>query len=219
MRKLIEVPYFDQSKKYPTGCESVTAVMLLHFLGFPISIDSFIADYLDKQDMQEVNGQLYGPDPWKCFAGSPYDEDSFGCYAPVIKSALEKILPPETYQVVDETGAELEDIVARYIDNDMPVALWACINMREPITGPVWKLLNPDKTSFGADHVQDHGRGKCDEFIWISNEHCMLLVGYDEENYYFNDPYDNNGVIGYKKEVVKNRYKAQHSQAVGVQKK
>ena len=44
----------------------------------------------------------------------------------------------------------------------MPGILWACINMREPITGPQWKL-------------KDSG----EVFTWISNEHCMLLVGYD----------------------------------------
>ncbi len=38
------------------------------------------------------------------------------------------------------------------------------------------------------------------------------------EGYYFNDPYDNNGVIRYPKDVVKDRYKAQHMQAVGVKK-
>ena len=44
----------------------------------------------------------------------------------------------------------------------------------------------------------------------------MLLVGYDEKNYYFNDPYDNNGVIGYTKEIVERRHAAQHSMALGV---
>ena len=35
-------------------------------------------------------------------------------------------------------------------------------------------------------------------------------------NYYFNDPYDNNGVIGYPKEIVERRHAAQHSMALGV---
>lgn len=51
--------------------------------------------------------------------------------------------------------------------------------------GPEWKLLDSGET-----------------FCWTSNEHCMLLVGYDEEKYYFNDPYNNNGVIGYERELV-----------------
>ena len=45
-----------------------------------------------------------------------------------------------------------------------------------------------------------------------------FLVGYDEEGYYFNDPYENNGVIRYPKEIVEDRYKAQHMQAVAVKK-
>ncbi|MFQ9415315.1 MAG: C39 family peptidase [Bifidobacterium pseudocatenulatum] len=47
-------------------------------------------------------------------------------------------------------------------------------------------------------------------YLWISNEHCMSLVGYDEENYYFNDPYENHGAIGYPKAVVENVRQAQH---------
>lgn len=43
----------------------------------------------------------------------------------------------------------------------------------------------------------------------------MLLVGYDEKEYYFNDPYDNNGVIGYERELVEKRHAAQHSMAIG----
>ena len=103
------------------------------------------------------------------------------------------------YEVLDLTGTEIKTLQTEYIDKGMPVILWACINMREPITGPQWKL-------------KDSG----EVFTWISNEHCMLLVGYDEEGYYFNDPYENNGVIRYPKELVEDRYKAQHMQAVAV---
>lgn len=200
MHKRIEVPYLDQSGAYPTGCESVSAVMLLQYLGYDISVDTFIEQYLEKEDFEEREGVWYGPDPRTHFCGSPYDEDSFGCYAPVICKALEQILG-DAYEVSDRTGTEIDILIREYIDREMPVVFWACINMREPITGPQWKLKETGET-----------------FTWISNEHCMLLVGYDEEGYYFNDPYDNNGVIRYPKDVVKDRYKAQHMQAVGVKK-
>lgn len=201
MHKRIEVPYLDQSEAYPTGCESVSTVMLLQYLGYDISVDTFIEQYLEKENFEEREGVWYGPDPRTCFCGSPYDEDSFGCYAPVICKALEKILG-DAYEVSDRTGTEIDILLREYIDREMPVIFWACINMREPITGPQWKLKENGET-----------------FTWISNEHCMLLVGYDEEGYYFNDPYDNNGVIRYPKDVVKDRYKAQHMQAVGVKKR
>lgn len=194
----IQAPYIDQSGAYPTGCESVSAVMLLKFLGFDITVDEFIENYLEKREFELRDGETYGPDPWNCFCGSPYDEDSFGCYAPVIANALKKILG-DSYTVTDETGSDTSELIKRYIDRGMPVVYWACINMREPVVGPQWKLLDTGEV-----------------FTWISNEHCMLLVGYDEEGYYFNDPYDNNGLIHYSKEVVEDRHRAQHMQAVGV---
>ena len=201
MRKVIDVSYLDQSVHYPTGCESVSAVMLLRYLGYEMSVDEFIEQYLDRQEFELREGELYGPDPTKYFCGSPYDEESFGCYAPVIAQALKKAIGG-MYEVLDLTGTEIKTLQTEYIDKGMPVILWACINMREPITGPQWKL-------------KDSG----EVFTWISNEHCMLLVGYDEEGYYFNDPYENNGVIRYPKEIVEDRYKAQHMQAVAVKKK
>ena len=40
-KKIIRVPYIDQSVKYPTGCESVSTVMLLQYLGYEITVDEF----------------------------------------------------------------------------------------------------------------------------------------------------------------------------------
>ena len=198
-KKIIQVPYIDQSIKYPTGCESVSTVMLLQYLGYDISVDRFIADYLEMKDFEVREGQLFGADPNLYFCGNPYDKDSFGCYAPVICKALEKVIG-DKYDIINETDTTIEELIKKYIDADMPVIFWACINMREPIVGPSWKLLD-----------------SAEEFTWISNEHCMLLVGYDDEGYYFNDPHENRGLIRYDKELVENRHTAQYSMAVGVQ--
>lgn len=197
----IDAPYIDQSVKYPTGCESVTCVMLLQYLGYDISVDEFIEDYLEQRNLEERDGVLYGPDPEKYFCGSPYDEASFGCYAPVVCRALEKALGGE-YEVINETGTDMETLLHIYIDRGTPVVFWACIDMREPIRGPEWKLFETGET-----------------FTWVSNEHCMLLVGYDEDGYYFNDPYENHGVIRYDKKTVEDRHRAQYGMAVGVKKR
>ena len=200
MNKL-NVPYIDQSVRYPTGCESVSTVMLLQYLGYDMTVDDFIRDALDQRGFEERGGRLYGPDPNRYFCGSPYDENSFGCYAPVICKALKKVLDC-SYEVVDETGTDMDTLIRTYIDHGMPVIFWACIDMREPIRGPEWKLFETGET-----------------FTWISNEHCMLLVGYDEDGYYFNDPYENHGVIRYDKKTVEDRHRAQYGMAVGVKKK
>lgn len=197
----IEVPYIDQSMKFPTGCESVSTVMLLRYLGDSLSVDEFIERYLERVDFERRGEELWGADPWEKFCGSPYAADGFGCYAPVICRALVEIFKEKEfpYEVYDETGSSMERLLTEYIDQGMPVIFWACINMREPITGPAWKLYDSGET-----------------FTWISNEHCMLLVGYDEEGYYFNDPYENNGVIRYPRELTKKRHAAQYNMAVGV---
>jgi uncharacterized protein YvpB len=119
----------------------------------------------------------------------------------VICKALEKAIGTE-YEVINETDTSMEDLIKKYLDKDMPVVFWACINMREPIVGPSWKLL-------------DSG----EDFTWISNEHCMLLVGYDEEGYYFNDPHENRGLMYYEKDLLLNRHAAQYNMAVGVKKR
>ena len=200
MRK-IQVPYIDQSVKYPTGCESVSAVMLLKFLGYDITVDEFIGGCLECRAMETRNGILYGPDPNEFFCGSPYDAESYGIYARGLQKALIRAAG-DKYEFLDETGTSVSELLKKYIDREIPVIFWACINMREEIRGPEWRLLNTGE-----------------RFEWISNEHCMLLVGYDKEQYYFNDPYDNNGVIGYPKELVEKRHAAQHSMALGVRKK
>lgn len=201
-RVIIEAPYIDQSLRWPTGCESVSAVMLLRYLGYDITVDEFIENDLEIQDFREENGEIFGPDPRKYFCGSPYDPDAFGCYAPVIVNALSKVFAGEKkYEAADETGISEKELLEKYIDRGMPVIFWACIDMREPVIGPQWRL---------------HDTGEW--FTWISNEHCMLLVGYDDEKYYFNDPHNGNGLTGYARDIVEKRRRAQHMQAVGVRK-
>lgn len=82
------------------------------------------------------------------FAAAPFNEDDFGCYAPVICKALENVFrrcAPKlsgenggsdmAYKAVDETGAPIHELLERYIDKGMPVIFWACIDMREPLSG------------------------------------------------------------------------------------
>ena len=200
--KLIHAPYIGQKGTYPTGCESVSAVMLLRHLGVNITVDEFIQNYLPMGAFETRDGQLWGPDPRKVFCGSPYDENGMGCYAPVIRAALEKALadrmadPP---QVIDETGAPMEALIENYVNRNAPVVFWACIDMRPPIKGPSWRLWDSGEM-----------------FEWTSNEHCMLLVGHDAEGYWFNDPYENHGLIHYPKELTRQRHLAQRAMAVSV---
>ena len=201
--KIIQAPYISQKDRWPTGCESVSAVMLLRYLGVDVTVDGFIRDYLPLRAFETREGRLWGPDPKETFCGSPYEEDGMGCYAPVIRRALERALADRggAYQVIDETGASMEALIENYVNLDMPVVFWACIDMRPPVPGPSWRLLDSGET-----------------FEWTSNEHCMLLVGYDEEGYWFNDPHDGNGLVRYPKELTEARHMAQRAMSVGIRK-
>lgn len=201
IKKLIDVPYIDQTKEWPTGCESVSAVMLLQYLGIGTSVKQFVEECLDKEPFLERDGKLYGGNPWKVFVGEPADDKSMGCYAPVIKKALEKALG-ENWEVVDLTGVSEKALLQDYINNDIPVIFWASLDLKETYTGPEWILTDTSEP-----------------FMWRSNEHCMLLVGYDEEKYYFNDPWHNHGTIGYDKELVERRHAEQFEMAVSVKRR
>ena len=201
MRKVIEVPYIDQSINWPTGCESVSSVMLLQTLGFDISVDEFIRDHLPMQPM----GEGTGPDPDQYFAGSPYDPDSFGCYPGVIVKALNSYFdkaksgrPDKCFSAQDATGVPTQQLLEEQIDRGLPVLYWCCIDLKPSYEGPAWTL--PDGT----------------QFLWTSNEHCMLLVGYDtdRDTLIFNDPWDGHGVVDYDRKLVLQRHREQKERAV-----
>ena len=83
------VGHICQLDKWPNGYESVSAVMALNFFGIDVSVDYFIDNYLEMSALPF--------DPYKTYGGNPRDGSGFGCYAPVIKSALDKALEGSDY--------------------------------------------------------------------------------------------------------------------------
>lgn len=197
MKRILDVPYIDQTEKYPTGCESISSVMLLKYLGYDITPEEFIDSCLEKRDFEFHAGILYGPHPDEAFIGCPYNNEigSYGCYAGTIAKALEKAAG-DRYRAKILRGLSVEALIS-YIDENMPVVFWATLDMQPHKPGPQWRLLDGSGT-----------------FQWRSNQHCLLLVGYDENHYYFNDPWHNKGCVGYEKALVESRYEEMHSQAV-----
>lgn len=88
----------------------------------------------------------------------------------MIVSALNRLFKEKQIpkRAEDITGMSMADMIKNYIDHDIPVIYWASIDLQETIKGPDW-------------YLSDESR-----FTWISNEHCMLLVGYDDTSLYFN---------------------------------
>ena len=174
-KKLLNVPFIDQRKKYPTGCESVATVMTMQYFGMPISVESFIDNYLPKgtAPFKDETDQRFGDDPRKVFLGSPYSKYGWGCYAPVIVTAANKCIDRKKFEVKNITGTSFTSLCRTYIDKEIPVIVWATTDMQS---------LKPWKESHTWTIL-----GTSEQFTWKSPMHCLVLVGYDDNSYYFND--------------------------------
>lgn len=190
--KIIQAPFISQLGKYPTGCESVTTVMALNHIGIDISVDKFIDSYLTKTGVPF--------DPNISFGGNPRYTSGYGCYAPVIKKALDKALSGQKYTAKQLYGVSLKNLCSNYIDKGIPVILWSTMYMNTPYISSTWTY-----------------NGKT--INWIAPEHCLLLVGYDSSHYIFNDPLTYQPQTYYSKSSVEVAYKGLNYQAIVLEKK
>ena len=200
--KHIDVPYISQKGTLPNGCEAVSATMLLQFNGYDISAVDFSDNYLDKDKVYIKWGCRYGPNPYLSYAGDPKSEKGgWGCFAPVIVRGLNKCLKNDDY-AYNLSGKELNTLINDYVANGIPVAVWVTRDMEEINQVYQWQSYDKKET-----------------FLYPVGQHCMVLTGYDNEYYYFNDPYDGNGQVKYEKEKVVYSYNSMGRQAVAILKK
>lgn len=182
----LNVPYISQVQTYPTGCESVSTVMALNFAGNNMTVDTFIDNYLDKSPF------IHNFNPNECFGGDPRSTSGMGCYAPAIEKALNKFLPQTGQYLVNLTGNSLEYLCLNYIDNGVSVVVWATQGMKPA-------------------HNVSYEEG----LQWIAPEHCLVLTGYDDRCYIFNDPLVGANVH-YLKSDVELAFAALNSQALAI---
>lgn len=191
------VPLIPQHPLYPTGCESAAAVMALQWAGEPVTMDEFVDKHLVKDTkFYYEDGVYYGPDPREVFAGDPRTTSSYGCMSPVIRRAMISALGGDE-RVEDASGLSMTALCEQYVAQGIPVVVWVSINMLNVYPAASWT------TPAG------------ETYTWPANEHCMLLIGYDEENYYFNDPYKGREVT-YARSLSESRYDALGKQALAV---
>ncbi len=198
--KLIDVPYINQKKNYPTGCEAVSAVMALRHSGYKISGKFFITHFLSvaPAPFTDEEGRSMGYDPREYFLGNPFSKEGWGCMAPVIEKALIKCIDHSRHEVNNITGTPLKELKS-YIDRDIPVIMWGTQGMAPAHVSRTWEIVGTEDT-----------------YTWISPNHCLLLIGYDDTGYYFNDPLTHKN-CRYPADIVQNRYTLTGMQAVTVE--
>ncbi len=172
--KIIDVPLICQYPDYPSGCESVAAVMNLKYYKFVITVDDFVDRYLYTGSAPvKHNDVWYSSNPDESFLGDPRSDKGWGIWAKGLERSIQRCLDHYTgnFSVESTYSETLDSLCEKYINKNIPVLVWVTANMEPPRVNITPYIIGTDKT-----------------FTWISPNHCMLLVGYDEDNYYFNDP-------------------------------
>lgn len=158
------VPMIYQNPTLPTGCEIVSAAMLLQWAGVKVSPKE-IADAIPKGSLPYQSGsKLIGGNPDYEFVGDPYKKSGFGVFHKPIADCMNK------YKVArDLTGCSFDELL-KVIDSNHPVVVWATINMKKPSINSVWYDTKGNKV------------------VWKTPQHAMVLIGYTQSKIIVNDP-------------------------------
>jgi uncharacterized protein YvpB len=198
-QKIISVSHISQKATLPTGCELVSAMMLLSYYGYSTTADEIIRR-TPKSILLSDEDAVYGMSPNQAFIGDPRSPDGLGCYAPVVTAVIDSYFWEDgKKEAVNLTGTDLDTLARETVAKGSPVLIWATVGMKGPGQGKSWILA-------------DTGRN----FQWVAGEHCLLMVGSDSEKYYFNDPLGPSSPVSYPKALVEDRYRSLGKQAVAV---
>ncbi|WP_248278306.1 C39 family peptidase [Bacillus sp. DNRA2] len=186
------VPHIKQMPELARGCEVTSLAMLLQFAG--VSVDKItLAKEIKTVPFRDQNGIRSNPNDG--FVGDIYsfDNSGYGVYHGPIADLAETYLPG---RIIDLTG---EGIAAVYQQLNNGVPVWVVTNSR-------FALLPEDQFS-----IWDTSSG---EVQITYREHSVLVVGYDENNVYINDPLADKAYTSVPKANFEAAWEQMGSQAV-----
>lgn len=199
--RILDAEHISQLPEYPNGCEAVSAVMLLKYAGYNADKNEFVENHLEKGEIKIRFGIRFGPDPAKKYAGDPASKrGGWGCFAPAIVNALESYLEAEekaAHTPFNVSGAELSMLCETFIDRSIPVAIW--ITQDYSPVSEVYQWLD-----YEGDQV----------YLYPKNQHCIILIGYDKDNYYVCDPLKDEACTAIARADAEVSYTSMGSQAV-----
>ncbi len=189
------------------ACETYACTMLLQSLDFDIDEYEFADNYLiTKPVYYGADGNLYGPDMNSAYAGDIYT--GFGINAPGMAKCMNNYIKTTDSKLTAYPllGVSMDELCEEYILNDIPVMVWATTYMYEPYVHATWIV----------DYIDENTETEIGDTIsWQMHEHCMVLIGFDEKNYYFCDSVSGK-VSAYDKATSEKRYSQIGMQAIVV---
>jgi uncharacterized protein YvpB len=196
--KTIPMKCILQNPELPTGCEATSLTMVLNYFGYNVSKATIAGEYLPQSTNFYVsNGRRYGPDCATTFPGNPFTEYGYGCLAPAIVTTANNYLSAygNGHTTVSNISGSSPTQLYDYVKKGIPVIVWATMGMQKPYQGDNWYTPS----------------GKLIQ--WTSREHCLVLVGYNNNSAILNDPLVGRAV-SYPRQTFETRYAQMGSQAV-----
>jgi uncharacterized protein YvpB len=188
---LSSVPLIQQLPELDRGCEVTSLAMMLQYAG--VSVDKMtLANEIKKVNFIEdgVRGN-----PNEGFVGNIYtfSESGYGVYHGPLFQLAEKYLPNKA---VDLTGKNIEEIY-KSVKAGQPVVM---------ITNATFAPLDEDEFTTWETNSGD---------VSITyNEHCVVLIGYDQESVYIRDPLEDSLDVKVPRETFEQAWVQMGSQAI-----
>ncbi|MCP8617126.1 C39 family peptidase [Salirhabdus salicampi] len=193
--KKLHVPLIAQNPELKYGCEVTSLAMILQYAG--IQVDKMeLANTIEKDHdpiKKNKNGDItdWG-NPNDGFVGDMTGKNAgYAVFDRPIVQLMEKYLPRRTVNLTGEPFSRLEEQIAK----EKPVLVWTTGDYQQPNR---WELWN-------------HGDEQIETPLDL---HAVVLVGYDENHVYLNDPLSEKKDVQVNKETFINSWKAMKMRAV-----
>ncbi|WP_282941672.1 C39 family peptidase [Paenibacillus sp. RC67] len=191
---MLDAPAIRQYPELPSGCELTSLTMLIQYFGVDKSKMELVPELKKDPTPLKRNGDgsiAYWGNPNTGFVGDITGASKgFGIYHGALLELQKKYIPTAK----DFTRLPFEQLEDQLRDG-IPSVVWTTINYQVPDKWVVWDTpIGPIQTTF--------------------MEHAVLLVGFDEENVYVNDPYNGKSKVRIDKTQFLQTWEAMGSQAL-----
>jgi uncharacterized protein YvpB len=195
---MLTAPLVKQNPELPSGCEITSLTMLLQYYGINKNKMDLVPEM--KYDPTEAKTDnegniIYWGNPNSGFVGDiTGNSPGFGIYHTALMELLHKYVPT----AVDLTGTTFETL-EQQIALGIPVEVWTTVDYLDPVSWVEWDSPSgPIRTSFA--------------------EHAVLLVGYDQDDVYVNDPLSGQSNVQINKALFTNTWGTMGKQALSYNK-
>ncbi|MGN0696805.1 MAG: C39 family peptidase [Oscillospiraceae bacterium] len=195
----IDMKNISQKPELPVGCEITALTILLNYWGFDAEKCDMARNYLPISSgrYKYEDGKTYKDSFYDYFIGDPFSR-GYGCFANAIEKAANSYINQHGggFIVKNISGCS-PDTLYSYVEDNIPVLIWATDGMIEPEYYETWYDIDTGE-----------------QLDWYLNEHCAVLAGFDIDNdtVTLNDPMK--GIIDYNINKFETRFAQMHSQAI-----